>query len=549
MKIIVKESQLKKLINIIKEDISDDKLNVLFVGDSLSAGPSYTWNYKLANKHSNDWYSEHLVKGGERTSWMLDELRQKLKQKKYDLVFIYGGTNDMFSLVSISQAINNINQMVKLVEAQGGEAIVFAGYDAESVMSEKKHSNGGNLAPTKYCNEQCMLKSRSRMIEFQNELLNDISGKNVIVIPKMPGGSTSWTSDGIHVKSSIHDKMSNYVNGYISGKFDSKEKEKNWDFGFNFLDGFKKYLSNYFSSTFGSLSKQKKITNKFISNLEKITEHNINNYKILNENKIIQKGDSGDNVTLIQVALQLLGYSFEKWGIDGIFGLETKQAVKEFQKDNNLEPTGKITKKTKNEIIKNIKKEVTDEDFSKINFTKFEGLPTSKATLSGNYFENIALNKYGEEFLNKVKTISDEIGLDYKIILAIMNFESGMNHRAVNTVSDATGLIQFMPFTAKSLGTSTYDLKNMSALKQLDYVKKFFNLHKRLIPSIKSPEDAYFLVFYPAATTRDDSFILGSEVSNERAKLIAKQNPMDRNGDGVLSKGEVKSKIRQKWGI
>jgi|688.fasta_scaffold163465_3 peptidoglycan hydrolase-like protein with peptidoglycan-binding domain len=551
MKLIIQETQLKKLVDVIKEEKSDGKLNVLFVGDSLSSGPGYTWNYKLANRHLGEWNSDHLVEGGKPTSWMLEHLERKLNQKKYDLVFIYGGTNDMLSLTSISQAIGNINKMVKLVEEQGGKAIVFAGYDAESVMSEKRFSKGGNLRPTKYCNEDCMLRGRSRMIEFQKALLSGVKGEDVLVISKMPGGSPSWAGDGTHVNGTVHDKMADYINDKITGNVNTKDKseKKDWDFGFNFLGGFKKFLSKYLSSPFGSLFGEKKLTNKFVSDLEKITEHNINRNTILTENKILETGDVNEKVALFQLALQLLGYSLDKWGVDGIFGPETKKAVKDFQRDNNLEETGKITTNIKNKIISMIKNTITDEDFAKINFTKTESLPSSSAKFSGNNFEKIALNKYGEDFVDKVRRIGEDVGLDYKIILAIMYFESGIDPSAVNSETSATGLIQFTPSTAKSLGTTVGELRTMSAIEQLDYVKKFFQANKRLIPSVKSPEDAYFLVFYPVAVTKDDSFILGSERSNETARLIAKKNPVDANNDGVLSKGEVKAKLRQRWGI
>jgi hypothetical protein len=178
-----------------------------------------------------------------------------------------------------------------------------------------------------------------------------------------------------------------------------------------------------------------------------------------------------------------------------------------------------------------------------------EETPEVKVKLSGNKYENIAIKKYGNEFVDKVKSIGESVGLDYKMILAIMYFESGINHKAVNSQSKATGLIQFMPSTAQALGTTIGELRSMTALKQLDYVKKFFYLNRSLIPYIKSPEDAYFLVFYPLAAKKDDNFILGSEISDKRARLIAKQNPVDTNKDGVLSKGEVKAKVRQRLGI
>jgi hypothetical protein len=115
-------------------------------------------------------------------------------------------------------------------------------------------------------------------------------------------------------------------------------------------------------------------------------------------------------------------------------------------------------------------------------------------------------------------------------------------------MSRATGLIQFMPFTAKSLGTSVDSLKNMSAIQQLKYVEQFYNKHRNLIPLISSPEEAYLLVFYPAAVGKPDNYVLG-DTSRKRA-IIAKQNkPFDKNNDKEITKGEILNYIRSKWGI
>lgn len=46
------------------------------------------------------------------------------------------------------------------------------------------------------------------------------------------------------------------------------------------------------------------------------------------------------DVKLIQTALQFLGFSLPKWGVDGKFGPETQNSVKEFQKNYNLNETG-----------------------------------------------------------------------------------------------------------------------------------------------------------------------------------------------------------------
>ena len=55
-----------------------------------------------------------------------------------------------------------------------------------------------------------------------------------------------------------------------------------------------------------------------------------------------------DEIYKIQKRLIELGY--EPGPVDGIMGKMTKKAVKNFQKDNGLPPTGKIDNDTKNKL-------------------------------------------------------------------------------------------------------------------------------------------------------------------------------------------------------
>lgn len=88
------------------------------------------------------------------------------------------------------------------------------------------------------------------------------------------------------------------------------------------------------------------------------------------------------------------------------------------------------------------------------------------------------------EFLNKVESICNQLGANPDDLMAVMEFESGLDHTSVNPTSGATGLIQFMPSTASNLGTSTSALKAMTAVQQLDYVYKYFQPYKGRISNI-----------------------------------------------------------------
>lgn len=161
-------------------------------------------------------------------------------------------------------------------------------------------------------------------------------------------------------------------------------------------------------------------------------------------------------------------------------------------------------------------------------------------------------------FIDKVKTNRDAFALkliqickDLGIenpnwLMFLMNSESGLNHTIVNPYNNplrnpekgATGLIQFMPSTAKALGTSNTALQKMTNVQQLDFVKKYFVL-QGAAGRIKSFVDAYFVVFFPAAIGKPDSWVFQSK--NLSASAIANSNKIfDLNKDSLLTVAEVK---------
>ena len=157
------------------------------------------------------------------------------------------------------------------------------------------------------------------------------------------------------------------------------------------------------------------------------------------------------------------------------------------------------------------------------------------------FFEDLVKSNKAE-FIAKVKDIAAKLGTDPNFLMAVMWSESGLNHRAVNPTGGATGLIQFMPNTARALGTTTEALRNMTNVDQLDYVLKYYWGYRS---KLKSFGDVYLVTFFPAAVGKPDSFVL--ETKSLSARLIAQQNPIfDLNKDGKVTVGEFKKKINDR---
>lgn len=154
---------------------------------------------------------------------------------------------------------------------------------------------------------------------------------------------------------------------------------------------------------------------------------------------------------------------------------------------------------------------------------------------------NNSINKGDSAFIKKTKQIAKSINCDYKDLLALMNSESKINPKAVNPSSGATGLIQFMPQTAKDLGTTTEDLKNMTATEQLDYVEKYLKKYKKAAGFKQNEKldagDLYALVFLPGRAKRDI-------ITDKSEKYYAANAPaLDLNKDGKITKDELSQRM------
>ena len=128
-------------------------------------------------------------------------------------------------------------------------------------------------------------------------------------------------------------------------------------------------------------------------------------------------------------------------------------------------------------------------------------------------------------FEARVNQLAASLGVDPNFLMIVMYKESRLNHRAVNLQSGATGLIQFMPSTARSLGITTASLAAMSNVQQLDYVERYLRPYKS---KMKRLIDVYLSVFYPVAVGKSESHIIaksGTVVYNQNTGL-----DIDRNG-------------------
>jgi len=151
--------------------------------------------------------------------------------------------------------------------------------------------------------------------------------------------------------------------------------------------------------------------------------------------------------------------------------------------------------------------------------------------------------KVSTVFKDRVKWIANELGFDPNWLMACMAFESGetFSSSVKNAAgSGAVGLIQFMPSTAKALGTSCPELALLTPEDQLKFVYKYFEPNKGRINSLS---DLYMAILWPSAIGKPDTYQLFV-----RGGVTYRQNAgLDRDKNGYITKAEAANAVRLKF--
>ena len=140
-------------------------------------------------------------------------------------------------------------------------------------------------------------------------------------------------------------------------------------------------------------------------------------------------------------------------------------------------------------------------------------------------------------FTSGVSGVAARLGISSNDLLAVMNFESGLNPAARNGKSGATGLIQFLSGTAAELGTSTSALSRMSAAEQLPYVEAYLRRHG--VQPGMGLEQLYMSVLRGNPAT-GELWRRGSQAYSQNAGL-------DTDGNGIITSAEAVARVRAAW--
>lgn len=152
--------------------------------------------------------------------------------------------------------------------------------------------------------------------------------------------------------------------------------------------------------------------------------------------------------------------------------------------------------------------------------------------------------KVSPTFKARILWTADALGCDVNWLMACMAWESAetFSAKVKNAAgSGATGLIQFMPSTAKALGTTTQKLAAMSAEDQIKFVYEYFRPYAGRLNNLG---DVYMAILWPKAVGQPDHFVL---FDRAKTPTTFRQNAgLDVNKDGLVTRAECLVKVNEK---
>jgi hypothetical protein len=152
--------------------------------------------------------------------------------------------------------------------------------------------------------------------------------------------------------------------------------------------------------------------------------------------------------------------------------------------------------------------------------------------------------------LAAMKRTADALGVPVDSLATIISIESRFSPAAVNRLSNATGLIGFMPSTALSLGTTVEALRNMTFQEQLPFVERFYKGNR--CTGFQDVGELYVCTFCPALLGTPDSNVVARKDEPSRgpcgteSKVYSQNSGLDKDKDDMITAGDVRNVARNR---
>lgn len=164
-------------------------------------------------------------------------------------------------------------------------------------------------------------------------------------------------------------------------------------------------------------------------------------------------------------------------------------------------------------------------------------------------YESKVPQSYRTAFIAKVIQVANNLRINPNWLMLIFYFETAGTFSAskFNAKKTYVGLLQFGKIAANDMGTSVSKLSKMTAVKQLDYVEKYYKMWFRYLrlTSVNSFIDFYLITIFPSKVNKGSQAVIESK--SIPAVAFAKANKAFKpNSNGEITVGEINRVILTK---
>ena len=147
-----------------------------------------------------------------------------------------------------------------------------------------------------------------------------------------------------------------------------------------------------------------------------------------------------------------------------------------------------------------------------------------------------------DAFEEKVREVAMDLGIAPEWLMAVMHAESRFDASVSNHKgSGATGLIQWMPATAKDFNITVEKLRNMNHIEQLDFVYQYLDAKRKKHRQYENLTDLYLAILYPRALEEEYCFSL-----YENPSTAYKMNSgLDEDKDGRVTVQDIDKFVKR----
>lgn len=147
-------------------------------------------------------------------------------------------------------------------------------------------------------------------------------------------------------------------------------------------------------------------------------------------------------------------------------------------------------------------------------------------------------------FETKVRDVAKRLEIPPEWLMAVMHSESRFDASVKNIQgSGATGLIQFMPTTAKDYEITVDKLRNLNHVDQMEFVFEYLNNKRQRYGGFNSLTDLYLAILYPKALGGGPCFELYATPS----KAYTMNKGLDENKDGRVTASDIDRRMQRKY--